>query len=172
MTLEEPVEYKMTGIAQTEIVHDDIMSYADGIKSMLRQDPDVMFIGEIRDENTAKMAFRAAMTGHLVVATLHTFNIESAIYRLLDLGVTREFMNVGLCGVIAQRLIRVVCEECHGAGCDTCYFDGLHKRQAIGEVLLWDKHLDEGNLPIVSFQSLFEMKLKAGATLKKEKFEL
>lgn len=135
MTLEEPVEYKISGVRQSEIIHDDIMSYADGIKSMLRQDPDVIFIGEIRDENTAKMAIRASITGHLVIATLHTFDAVSVIYRLLDLGISEKFLSVSLLGVVSQRLIRFTCENCSGKGCKQCYGDGLFKRNAIGEIL-------------------------------------
>ncbi|USO02236.1 MAG: Flp pilus assembly complex ATPase component TadA [Alphaproteobacteria bacterium] len=168
MTLEEPVEYKMEGITQTEIIHDDIMSYAQGIKSMLRQDPDVIFIGEIRDEITAKMCFRAAMTGHLVIATLHTSSIENSIYRLKDLGVTEEFLNVGLCGVIAQRLIRTVCKKCHAKGCKTCYFEGLYERQAIGETRLWSEKFESYK----KIKDIFALKIKQGITLPKEEFEL
>jgi type II secretory ATPase GspE/PulE/Tfp pilus assembly ATPase PilB-like protein len=173
MTLEEPVEYKVPGIAQTEIIHDDIMSYAEGIKSMLRQDLDVMFIGEIRDEETAKMAFRAAFTGHLVLATLHTFDIKSTVYRLLDLGVTKEFMNIGLSGIIAQRLIRCVCDICEGKGCSRCYFEGLYKRQAIGEMVLWSKDLlDQESYDFVTLREIFNKKVEEKSTFKQELFEL
>lgn len=184
MTLEEPVEYKISGITQSEIIHDDIMGYADGIKSMLRQDPDIIFIGEIRDENTAKMAFRAAMTGHFVIATIHTFNVLSSIYRLMDLGVSKEFLKSALCGVIAQRLIRCICEKCQGSGCNECYFDGLYKRQAIGEVLIWsdeikelldEDRLNESILKTKGFMNLydiFKLKVQQNITLEKEQFEL
>lgn len=165
MTLEEPVEYKVQGIAQTEIIHEDIMSYSQGIKSMLRQDLDVMFIGEIRDEETAKMAFRAAFTGHLVLATLHTFNIESTIYRLMDLGISREFMNAGLSGIIAQKLIRCVCDACQGKGCPRCYFEGLYKRQAVGETLVWSQDsLSQKPLSIVTMEEIFNQKVRDNIT--------
>ena len=171
MTLEEPVEYKMLGVTQTEIIHNDIMSYAQGIKSMLRQDPDVIFIGEIRDEDTAQMCFRASMTGHLVIATLHTSSIESSVHRLQDLGVTEEFLHTGLCGVIVQRLIRTLCETCAGAGCEHCYFDGLHKRQAIGETVLWSKDILKTK-HYKTIQDIFELKVQQNVTLNKERFEL
>jgi len=169
MTFEEPVEYKMPGVTQTEIIHDDVMGYAQGIKSMLRQDPDVIFIGEIRDENTAKMSFRAAMTGHLVIATLHTSTIANSMFRLKDLGVAQDFLNAGLCGIIAQRLIRKICQTCSGKGCKICCFEGLFERQAIGEMTIFNH---EKALTHTKIEDIFKLKVKENVTLSKEQFEL
>lgn len=106
MTIEDPVEYKIPGLRQSEVNPHKELDYAAGIKSILRQDPDVILIGEIRDEETAKMAFRAALTGHLVLTTLHTKDAIGVIQRLRDLNVSNDYIASALTAVVAQRLIR------------------------------------------------------------------
>ena len=106
MTLEEPVEYQLPGIRQTEIKEGGMIDFADGVRSILRQDPDVIFIGEIRDEETAKMALRSAMTGHLVIATLHANDSFGVTSRLTDLGLESSLLAGNIICAVAQRLIR------------------------------------------------------------------
>ena len=112
MTLEDPVEYPMTQIRQTSISEATKLDFANGIRSMMRQDPDVILIGEIRDADTAVMAFRAAMTGHQVFTTLHTNSAIGVIPRLLDIGILPDIMAGNIIGVVAQRLVRKLCPHC------------------------------------------------------------
>ncbi len=112
MTLEDPVEYPMTLVRQTSVAEAAKLDFANGIRSMMRQDPDVILVGEIRDEDTAEMALRAAMTGHQVFSTLHTNSAIGAIPRLLDIGILPDIMAGNIIGVIAQRLVRRLCPHC------------------------------------------------------------
>ena len=112
MTLEDPVEYPTSMIRQTSANAAARLGFADGIRSILRQDPDIILVGEIRDEDTAAMAVRAAMTGHQVFATLHSNSAVGAIPRLLDIGVRPEILAGNIIGVIAQRLVRRLCDDC------------------------------------------------------------
>lgn len=112
MTMEDPVEYPMPMIRQTSINESAKMGFAEGIRSMMRQDPDVILVGEIRDDVTAEMAFRASMTGHQVFSTLHTNSAVGSIPRLNDLGVLPDILSANLIGIIAQRLVRKLCEKC------------------------------------------------------------
>jgi general secretion pathway protein E/type IV pilus assembly protein PilB len=112
MTLEDPVEYPMAMVRQTSVAETAKLDFANGIRSMMRQDPDVILVGEIRDAETAEMAFRAAMTGHQVYSTLHTNSAIGAVPRLLDIGVLPDIMAGNIIGIIAQRLIRRLCEHC------------------------------------------------------------
>lgn len=134
MTLEDPVEYELQGIRQTS-VQKDVLSFQEGIRAILRQDPDVILIGEIRDEDTAKMAFRASQTGHLVFSTLHTNDVWGVFPRLMDLGVSFESIKHTVVGIVSQRLVRKRC-DCFPTGCDHCDSTGLQGRAAIGEMLL------------------------------------
>jgi type IV pilus assembly protein PilB len=115
MTLEDPVEYPMTLIRQTAVSESVKLDFANGIRAMMRQDPDVILVGEIRDEDTADMAFRAAMTGHQVYSTLHTNSAVGAVPRLLDIGVVPDVMAGNIIGVIGQRLVRKLCRTCRQA---------------------------------------------------------
>ncbi|MCL2021479.1 MAG: Flp pilus assembly complex ATPase component TadA [Betaproteobacteria bacterium] len=166
MTLEDPVEYPLPLIRQTSLSDAIKMDFADGVRAMLRQDPDVMLIGEIRDAATAGMAFRAAMTGHRVFATLHSNSALGALPRLFDLGVSAESMAGNISGIIAQRLLRRLCPQCktqapatlaekqmlgvgrediflfHPAGCEQCRFTGYKGRLPVLEVLRVDGKLD------------------------------
>ncbi len=142
MTLESPVECYLPGIRQTEIREGSILNYADGIRSILRQDPDVILIGEIRDEETAKMAVRAALTGHFVLATMHTIDTLGVPLRLKELDISNQLMTETLIGVLSQRLVRVLCKKCDGQLDDTIQClrceEGYSHREALGEFLAVD----------------------------------
>ncbi|NVM78536.1 general secretion pathway protein E/type IV pilus assembly protein PilB [Duganella sp. SG902] len=169
MTLEDPVEYPMNMIRQTSVNESAKMGFAEGIRSMMRQDPDVILVGEIRDKETAEMAFAAAMTGHQVYSTLHTNSAIGSIPRLLDIGVLPDIMAGNIIGIIAQRLVRKLCPSCREAhvaddierrllglddsagpqtlyravGCDQCAHQGYKGRIAIIELLKMTPELDE-----------------------------
>lgn len=112
VTLEDPIEYQLSGISQTQIGEKKGLTFADGLRSVLRQDPDIIMVGEIRDEETANMAIQSALTGHMVFSTLHTNDAPSAVSRLLDLGVEPYLVSSSVVGVMAQRLVRKICENC------------------------------------------------------------
>ena len=112
ITLEDPVEYSMDGIIQVNVNTKAGLTFKSGLKAMLRQDPDVIMIGEIRDEETASMAIRAAITGHNVLSTLHTNDAPSAIIRLMDMGIPSYLIATSIVGIVAQRLIRKLCNNC------------------------------------------------------------
>ncbi len=138
MTVEDPIEYDIPGIAQTQ-VHPRIgLSFAQSLRSILRQDPDVILIGEIRDLETAQIAIQASLTGHLVLATLHTNDSSSAVSRLLDMGVEPFLLSSSLIGVLAQRLVRRRCPSCTPRklmGCGDCGHSGYKGRLGIFELL-------------------------------------
>lgn len=167
MTLEDPVEYPVNLMRQTS-VHEAIkMDFANGIRSIMRQDPDVILVGEIRDRDTAEMAFRAAMTGHQVFTTLHTNSALGTFPRLIDIGISPEIMAGNIIGVIAQRLVRVLCPHCktpytpsaeerkilrleaqqtvqlyRAQGCKQCNSKGYKHRMALMELLRIDSDID------------------------------
>ncbi len=168
MTLEDPVEYPMTMIRQTSVNEAAKMDFSNGIRSLMRQDPDIILVGEIRDEDTASMAFRAAMTGHQVYSTLHTNSAIGAIPRLLDIGIVPDVLSGNIIGIVAQRLMRRLCKHCkqpyeaspdecklldvdppkaptlhRSVGCDLCEFQGFKGRLAIVEILKFDPEIDE-----------------------------
>jgi len=168
MTLEDPVEYPMSMIRQTSLNEAAKLDFANGIRSMMRQDPDIILVGEIRDEETAEMAFRAAMTGHQVFSTLHTNSALGAIPRLVDIGVKAQIMAGNIIGIVAQRLVRRLCRNCKQAyapeeaerkllgissseplllyreeGCEACNYLGFRGRVAVIEVLKISRAMDE-----------------------------
>ena len=169
MTLEDPVEYPMMLVRQTSVAEAAKLDFANGIRSMMRQDPDVILVGEIRDADTAEMALRAAMTGHQVYSTLHTNSAIGVIPRLLDIGILPDIMAGNIIGVVAQRLVRRLCLHCktpyqaeaHEArllggtadaprpvifrpcGCERCDFQGYRGRLAIMELLRMNADMDE-----------------------------
>ena len=169
MTLEDPVEYPMTMIRQTSANETSRLDFASGIRSLMRQDPDIILVGEIRDEDTATMALRAAMTGHQVFSTLHSNSALGAIPRLLDIGVKPDILAGNIIGVVAQRLIRRLCDSCKEAyqlgdlernllglkgsdrqqniyrpkGCPVCENQGYKGRIALMEILRFDSDMDE-----------------------------
>jgi type II secretory ATPase GspE/PulE/Tfp pilus assembly ATPase PilB-like protein len=168
MTLEDPVEYPMPMIRQTSIAESVKMDFAEGIRSMMRQDPDIILVGEVRDHETAEMAFRAAMTGHQVFSTLHTNSAIRSIPRLVDLGIKPEVLAGNVIGIVAQRLLRTLCVACKAphdpspielqllgfqpgqahtlfspVGCPKCEHLGYKGRMSILELLKFDAELDE-----------------------------
>jgi type IV pilus assembly protein PilB len=168
MTLEDPVEYPLPMIRQSNLAASVKMDFSSGIRSLMRQDPDIILIGEIRDQDTATQALRAAMTGHLVFSTLHTNSALGTIPRLIDLGLTPELMSGSLIGVIGQRLVRKLCSACkkpleidrdtarallipaenspivyQPEGCVHCDYQGFKGRLSVLEVLKFDEELDD-----------------------------
>ncbi|MBY0544906.1 MAG: type II secretion system ATPase GspE [Gammaproteobacteria bacterium] len=160
LTVEDPIEYYLQGIGQTQVNHKVNMTFAKGLRAMLRQDPDVVMIGEIRDLETAEIAVQASLTGHLVLSTLHTNTAIGAITRLKDMGVEPFLLASSLIGVAAQRLVRVLCSHCkqaamatptecdilkadpanpptiyHTKGCDQCNYIGYRGRTGIYELI-------------------------------------
>src|SRR5438552_5956030 len=115
LTIEDPVEYELAGVAQIPVRPSRAFTFANGLRSILRQDPDVIMVGEIRDSETAEIAIRAALTGHQVFSTLHTNDSCGALTRLLDMGVEAFLISSSLDGVLAQRLVRRVCPDCRGS---------------------------------------------------------
>ncbi|HEX6241057.1 MAG TPA: ATPase, T2SS/T4P/T4SS family, partial [Polyangiales bacterium] len=128
MTVEDPVEYELAGVGQTQVNAKIELTFAKALRAILRQDPDVIMIGEIRDFETAQIAIQAPLTGHLVLATLHTNDSVSAVTRLTDMGVEPFLLSSSLLGVLAQRLVRKLCSVCGGSGCDTCGATGYQGR--------------------------------------------
>ena len=167
MTLEDPVEYPVNLMRQTSVAEVNKVDFATGIRSIMRQDPDVILVGEIRDHETAEMAFRASMTGHQVFSTLHTSSALGTFPRLFDIGVTPDIMSGNIIGVVAQRLVRILCPHCKEAyqpeasecsimgvppgnpptiyrhmGCNHCNHTGYKGRLAIIELLRIDSDMD------------------------------
>ena len=166
LTVEDPIEYHLEGIGQTQVNSKVDMTFARGLRAILRQDPDVVMVGEIRDRETAEIAVQASLTGHLVLSTLHTNTAVGALTRLQDMGVEPFLMSSSLLGVIAQRLVRVLCNECkqpytpdnaqrqllgiapdadvtlyHADGCQACNFSGYRGRTGIYEVVVVDEQV-------------------------------
>ncbi len=143
LTVEDPVEYEVAGIGQTQVNARIDMTFAKALRAILRQDPDIIMIGEIRDLETAEIAVQASLTGHLVLATLHTNDSAAAVTRLLDMGIEPFLLSSSLLGVLAQRLVRKLCEHCkrqdgrfwHEVGCDQCGHTGYQGRIGVYELL-------------------------------------
>ncbi len=138
MTVEDPIEYELAGVGQTQVNAKIDLTFAKALRAILRQDPDVIMIGEIRDFETAQIAIQASLTGHLVLATLHTNDATSAVTRLTDMGVEPFLLSSSLLGVLAQRLVRQLCTHCHGAGCERCGQTGYAGRSGVFELLVTD----------------------------------
>ncbi len=149
MTVEDPIEYDLEGIGQTQVNPKIDMTFARALRSILRQDPDVVMVGEIRDLETAQIAVQASLTGHLVLATVHTNDAASTVTRLIDMGIEPFLLSSSLLGVLGQRLVRKLCPHCKKpeagggsfvpVGCDRCSFTGYIGRTGIYELL----HVDE-----------------------------
>jgi len=153
ITIEDPVEYQMDGINQIHVNPQIGLTFASGLRHIVRQDPDVIMVGEIRDRETADVAIRAALTGHFVFSTLHTNDAPSAVTRMTDMGVENYLINSSVVAILAQRLVRIICKECRrpagttftpwgeeleifkGAGCEACNFSGYKSRAGIFELM-------------------------------------
>lgn len=134
VTIEDPVEYRLAGTNQIQVDPRAGLGFAAALRSVLRQDPDVVMVGEIRDRETAEIAMAAAVTGHLVLSTIHANDAPGALTRLLQMGVPPHLVSGGLAGVVAQRLVRKTCPECRGHGCDACG-SGSRGRTGVFQVL-------------------------------------
>ena len=148
LTVEDPVEYELAGIGQTQVNPKIDLTFAKALRAILRQDPDVVMIGEIRDFETAQIAIQASLTGHLVLATVHTNDAPSTVARLIDMGVEPFLLSSSLLGVLAQRLVRKLCEYCkredehhrwHPVGCEHCANSGYKGRTGVYELMVVDE---------------------------------
>lgn len=185
MTVEDPVEYHLDGVQQIQINHTTGYTFARALRNILRHDPDVILVGEIRDQETGKIAIESALTGHLVFSTLHTNDAAGAISRLLEMEIEPYLINSCLLGVLAQRLVRKNCQHClevepvnrlvrralnisldevfyHGAGCDKCNQSGISGRRAVYELLQISDEIKEIIRPEVATIQIRKKALKAG----------
>jgi general secretion pathway protein E len=167
ITVEDPIEYQLNGVGQIQVNPKIDLTFANGLRSILRQDPDIIMVGEIRDRETAEIAIQASLTGHLVFSTLHTNDAPSAVTRLIDMGVEPFLISSSVLAMMAQRLVRLICPNCcepfaptaealgelgltpadlaqhsgqffHGRGCEACRYTGYRGRTAIYELLVLD----------------------------------
>jgi len=185
-TLEDPVEYRLPFIKQSQVNSQIGFDFARGLRSILRQDPDVIMVGEIRDRETAEIAIHAALTGHLVFATLHTNDAAGASVRLINMGVEPYLIASSLLGVMAQRLVRVICPDCckeysvqdgswdkvpfsseitqfsRGSGCDKCFNSGYRGRQGIYELLIPNQEVIDGILSRSAAEEISNIAQKNG----------
>ena len=187
VTLEDPIEYSLDGITQSA-VHPDIgFTFATGIRALLRQDPDVIMVGEVRDTQTAHVAIQAALTGHMVLSTLHTNDAASTIMRLIDMGIEPCLINASLSGVLAQRLLRTICQGCKipyefsesekeiiqqhgldisesfiGAGCHECEGLGYKGRTGVFELLVFTPELKALIRQHPVFEDIYAQAVKDG----------
>lgn len=187
ITVEDPVEYKLAGINQVQVNAKAGLTFANGLRSILRQDPDIIMIGEIRDSETAEIAIRASITGHLVLSTIHTNDAASSVARLMDMGIEPYLVSSSLVGVVAQRLVRNICPRCktsyrpshsemlmlkmkeplplyRGAGCPTCNSTGYKGRSGIHEILVVTKEIRELIDRKATIDQLSQMAIRQGTT--------
>lgn len=187
ITVEDPIEYQLKGVNQIQVKPQIGLNFANTLRHIVRQDPDVIMIGEIRDLETAEIAVQSALTGHLVLSTLHTNDAPSAITRLLDLGLESFLLSSTIRGILAQRLVRVICPHCrekdisgvgleglpatdvptdntlyHGKGCEKCTFTGYHGRLGIFELLVIDDDIRRLILRNADANELRRMAIKLG----------
>lgn len=196
MTIEDPVEYKLQGMAQIGVNPKISLSFATGLRHILRQDPDVIMIGEIRDRETAEIAIQASLTGHLVLSTLHTNDAPSALTRLIDMGIEPYLLTSSVVGILAQRLVRTICPHCKhpytpsvreledmnidrkdlpdgvlykGSGCAQCYGSGYKGRHGIYELMPINTALKQQLLQSADAHQLQQIAQKSGlSTLRQE----
>lgn len=183
ITIEDPIEYKLIGINQVAVNNKAGLTFASGLRAIVRQDPNIIMVGEIRDTETARIAVQAAMTGHLVFSTLHTNSAAGAVTRLIDMGIESFLLAATLRGIIAQRLVRRICpncreqyilsaaeqsllktnseQACHGSGCEQCRYTGYRGRIAVHEILVCDDEMrkailagaDEAEIAATGYQN-------------------
>jgi len=190
ITVEDPVEYRFSGITQIQTNVRAGITFSSGLKAILRQDPDVILIGEIRDQETAKMAVQAALTGHLVLASIHGNDVVSMLFRLIDLGIDPYLISSTLAGLLAQRMVRRVCSHCRvsvqptaeektayyeymkeeipalyaGKGCTLCASTGYYGRIGIFELLRMNDEIRSKLLKGFGAREMEEIALKQGIT--------
>jgi general secretion pathway protein E len=192
VTIEDPVEYQLQGVLQIPVNEKKGLTFARGLRSILRHDPDKIMVGEIRDSETAQIAIQSALTGHLVFTTVHANNVFDVVSRFTHMGVDTYSFVSALSGVLAQRLIRVVCEQCAerhvpsrqlleesqlsvaasaaynftvGRGCQHCRGSGYRGRKAIGELLVLNDELREAIINRAPVRQLKELSQKGGVRL-------
>jgi general secretion pathway protein E len=188
ITVEDPIEYRISGIGQVQVNPKIDLTFASGLRSIVRQDPDVILIGEIRDTETAEIAIQSALTGHLVFSTLHTNDAASAITRLIDMGVEPFLLSSSINAILAQRLVRIICPHCkeaytpekeallklgikpdeptqlayRGKGCAKCHHTGYKGRCGIFELLLMDREMKHMILTTANADEIKEQAIKNG----------
>ncbi|RJQ50343.1 MAG: type II secretion system protein GspE [Nitrospiraceae bacterium] len=189
ITIEDPIEYQIEGINQIQVKPQIGLTFANGLRHIVRQDPDVIMVGEIRDIETAEISIHSALTGHLVFSTLHTNDAPGAVTRLLDMGIEGFLVSSSLIGVLAQRLVRVICHKCkepfvqqqqiieklelpesnattyHGAGCEDCRFTGYRGRTGIFEMMAVDGEIRQLILDKVSSDVIRQKAVQKGMQL-------
>ncbi|MDR0272673.1 MAG: Flp pilus assembly complex ATPase component TadA [Clostridiales bacterium] len=195
ITIEDPVEYMLEGLTQMQVNHKAGVDFATGLRAILRQDPDVILVGEIRDQETVEIAIRAAITGHLVLSSIHTNDAVSTILRLVDMGVPGYMVSTSVVGIISQRLVRVICPQCKttyepdptmieaagispeeakeinfrmGQGCMGCDLKGYKGRRAVHEILVFDNKLRNMINANKSVEEMREYAISAGMKSLKE----
>lgn len=191
ITVEDPVEYKLDGINQVQVNVKAGLTFANGLRSILRQDPDIIMIGEIRDGETAQIAIRASITGHLVLSTIHTNDSASSVARLVDMGVEPYLVSSSLVGVVAQRLVRNICTRCktayrpshsemlllkmkeptplyRGEGCPACNFTGFKGRSGIHEILVMTREIRDLVNRGASTDQIQQMSIRQGTVSLRE----
>lgn len=191
VTVEDPVEYRLDGVNHVQVNPKVGLTFATGLRTVLRQDPDVIMVGEIRDEETGEIAVRSALTGHLVLSTLHTNSAVATISRLLNMNMESYILSSTIIGIVAQRLVRTICRDCkeavpltdpvmiryirslglkvpetvyQGKGCPICKNTGYRGRSAIGEVLVFNKEMREAVERSAGEAELLEIALRSGMT--------
>lgn len=185
LTIEDPVEFDIDGINQMQVNPKADITFSTGLEAMLRQDPEVMMVGEVRSMETAEIALRSSITGHLIFSTLHTTDSPSAIIRLMDMGVEPYMLSAGIIGVISQRLVRKLCDHCkkevhtqddyfkidgtsyEAVGCEKC-FEGYTGREAVFEIMVMDEKLRSLIKPGVSLDTLKAAAVESGMIPLKE----
>ena len=168
LTVEDPVEYQLEGISQVQVNPKIELTFASAIRSFLRHDPDVIIVGEIRDRETAEIAIQASLTGHLVLASLHTNTAGAAITRLTDMGVEPFLLSSSLLGTLAQRLVRKLCKHCGGPGCTECGHTGYQGRTGVFELLVTDEAIRAQIHNRASEAEIRDAALKAGMVLMRD----
>jgi type II secretory ATPase GspE/PulE/Tfp pilus assembly ATPase PilB-like protein len=164
VTLEDPVEYALRGIRQIQIRERHGVTFANGLRSIIRQDPDIIMVGEIRDNETAQIATNVSLTGHLLLSTLHTNSALGAIPRLIDMGIDPYLVASTISLVVAQRLVRKICQDCKGVGCAVCGKSGYKGRTVVGETLVIDEELRTYIMSRISFKEIIRYARAAGLT--------
>jgi len=143
ITLEDPIEYKIAGIDQSQIEPSKGYTFSKGLRAALRQDPDILMVGEVRDAETAQIALHSALTGHLVLSSLHVNSASAALPTLIEMGVPTYLLAGCINLIVAQRLVRKFCQKCGGKGCEICHSTGYLGRTAISEVLQSSAKIEE-----------------------------